>query len=41
MFACKAAVKAGDVLVKEEMKELVNRLFQQNILIIAHTVVLS
>ena len=27
MFACKAAVKAGDVLVKEEMKELVNRLF--------------
>ena len=27
MFACKAAVKAGDVLVKEEMQELVNRLF--------------
>ena len=27
MFACKAAIKAGDVLVKEEMKELVNRLF--------------
>tara|TARA_B100000282_G_scaffold286205_1_gene252492 strand:- start:155 stop:955 length:801 start_codon:yes stop_codon:yes gene_type:complete len=27
MFACKAAIKAGDVLVKEEMQELVNRLF--------------
>jgi len=27
MFACKAAVKAGDILVKEEMQELVNRLF--------------
>ena len=27
MFACKAAIKAGDVLVKEEMRELVNRLF--------------
>ena len=27
MFACKAAIKAGDSLVKEEMQELVNRLF--------------
>ena len=27
MFACKAAIKAGDILVKEEMQELVNRLF--------------
>lgn len=26
-FACKAAVKAGDVLNKQEMQELVNRLF--------------
>ncbi len=26
-FACKAAVKAGDVLTKAEMQELVNRLF--------------
>ena len=27
MFACKAAIKAGDTLVREEMQELVNRLF--------------
>lgn len=27
MFACKAAIKAGDSLVREEMQELVNRLF--------------
>ncbi len=27
MFACKAAIKAGDSLMKEEMRELVNRLF--------------
>ncbi len=27
MFACKAAIKAGDSLMKEEMQELVNRLF--------------
>ena len=27
MFACKAAIKAGDILAKEEMQELVNRLF--------------
>ena len=27
MFACKAAIKAGDSLSREEMKELVNRLF--------------
>ena len=27
MFACKAAVKAGDSLTREEMQELVNRLF--------------
>jgi DNA mismatch repair protein MutL len=27
MFACKAAVKAGDALTREEMQELVNRLF--------------
>ncbi len=27
MFACKAAVKAGDLLTREEMQELVNRLF--------------
>ena len=27
MFACKAAVKAGDLLNREEMQELVNRLF--------------
>lgn len=26
-FACKAAIKAGDLLTKEEMQELVNRLF--------------
>ena len=27
MFACKAAIKAGDILTREEMQELVNRLF--------------
>ena len=27
MFACKAAIKAGDSLMREEMQELVNRLF--------------
>ncbi len=27
MFACKAAIKAGDSLTREEMQELVNRLF--------------
>jgi DNA mismatch repair protein MutL len=27
MFACKAAIKAGDALTREEMQELVNRLF--------------
>jgi len=27
MFACKAAIKAGDSLAREEMQELVNRLF--------------
>ena len=27
MFACKAAIKAGDPLVREEMQELINRLF--------------
>ncbi len=27
MFACKAAIKAGDPLTREEMRELVNRLF--------------
>tara|TARA_B100000131_G_scaffold258573_1_gene253882 strand:- start:1405 stop:3192 length:1788 start_codon:yes stop_codon:yes gene_type:complete len=27
IFACKAAIKAGDTLVREEMQELVNRLF--------------
>ena len=27
MFACKAAIKAGDSLTREEMRELVNRLF--------------
>ena len=27
MFACKAAIKAGDSLIREEMQELVNRLF--------------
>ena len=26
-FACKAAIKAGDVLNVDEMRELVNRLF--------------
>lgn len=29
-FACKAAIKAGDSLTKEEMQELVNRLFATN-----------
>ena len=27
MFACKAAIKAGDSLMREEMQELINRLF--------------
>ncbi len=27
MFACKAAIKAGDTLMREEMQELINRLF--------------
>jgi DNA mismatch repair protein MutL len=27
MFSCKAAIKAGDSLSKQEMQELVNRLF--------------
>ena len=27
MFACKAAIKAGDLLMREEMQELINRLF--------------
>ncbi len=27
MFSCKAAIKAGDSLTREEMQELVNRLF--------------
>ena len=27
MFACKAAIKAGDPLMREEMQELINRLF--------------
>lgn len=30
MFACKAAIKAGDSLMREEMQELVNRLFSTN-----------
>lgn len=29
-FACKAAIKAGDPMTKEEMQELVNRLFATN-----------
>ena len=36
-FACKAAVKAGDQITKEEMAMLVNRLFATEILIIAST----
>ena len=29
-YACKAAVKAGDALKRNEMKHLVNKLFQSN-----------